>query len=90
LPAESTSCVEGASGRRYVLRESWLDLDTRRVTVTAQDGPSATLTSVVRDVPADLLAAELSRIGFTHLRRHPIPAAAGWEHTLLVAEGGTP
>lgn len=87
-PADTETEVVGASGAAYRLGESWVGDRVRLVTVRPVDaGPDdPVLASLVRDLPADELVAELHAAGFVVRDSQALPAEPGWEHVLIAAE----
>ncbi|MDT3726761.1 daptide-type RiPP biosynthesis methyltransferase [Streptomyces sp. DSM 41972] len=82
---DTTVRVEGASGRGYLLTETWTGAYVRQVAIRP-DGSDRVLVSHVHDVTADRLAHELAEGGFRVLGQSVIGAGPGWENTLVEAE----
>jgi SAM-dependent methyltransferase len=86
-PEDATWFATGASGQRYTLHESWLDQRTRRVTIAVDgDRRGPAVTSVLHDLPPELVAAELTQAGLVVGERRLLPVGGDWDHGLLIAQ----
>lgn len=84
----------GASGRSYRFFERWNPDAGHRVVAVCPaeppDGQVTVCTSTIAVVPADLLAAELSRAGFAVRSRHALTGAGARHRDILLETEVTP
>lgn len=84
-----TTEMVGDSGRRYRLTEYLVEADARLVAIEPEQAGRAetqVFASMVRNLPADVLCAELAGAGFMVSAQQVIGRMVGGEHVLLTAE----